>query len=140
MTPEEIDKLSLDDLERMMTDPQTVVPEELQARLRDIAFAARLDAGGTASLDGPGRESAHRRNPWLRGLVPAMALAALAAVLLLPRCTPQPEDTFTDPQLAYAELTRAFALFGEALQTGSADAAAAFSELGQPFAEIQENL
>ena len=69
-----------------------------------------------------------------------MALAALAAVLLLPRRAPQPEDTFTDPQLAYAELTRAFALFGEALQTGSDDAAAALSELGQPFAEIQENL
>ena len=45
MTPEEIERLSLDDLKRMMTDPQTVVPEEMRTRLRDIACAARLDAG-----------------------------------------------------------------------------------------------
>lgn len=140
MTPEEIERLSLDDLKRMMTDPQTVVPEEMRTRLRDIACAARLDAGGMASLDGHRHESVRRKYLWLRGLVPATALAALAAVLLLNRRSPQPKDTFTDPRLAYAELTQAFALFGEALQTGSADAATAFSELGQPFAEIQENL
>lgn len=142
MTPEEIERLSLDDLKRTMTDPQTVVPEELRTRLRDIACAARLDAGGMASLDGHRHrgESARRRYLWLRGLVPATALAALAAVLLLPRRSPQPKDTFTDPKLAYAELTQALALFGEALQTGSADAATAFSELGQSLAEIQENL
>ena len=40
MTPEEIERLSLDDLKRMMTDPQTVVPEEMRTRLRDIACAA----------------------------------------------------------------------------------------------------
>ena len=140
MTPEEIERLSLDDLKRMMTDPQTVVPEEMRTRLRDIACAARLDAGGMASLDGHRQESVRRRYLWLRGLVPAMALAALAAVLLLNRRSPQPKDTFTDPKLAYAELTQAFALFGEALQTGSADAATAFSEFGQSLAEIQENL
>ena len=137
MTPEEIEKLCPDDLKRMMTDPQTVVPEEMRTRLRDIACAARLDAGGMASLDGHRHESVRRKYLWLRGLVP---VTALAAVLLLNRRSPKPKDTFTDPKLAYAELTQAFALFGEALQTGSADAATAFSELGQPFAEIQENL
>ena len=140
MTPEEIERLSLDDLKRMMTDPQSVVPEEMRTRLRDIACAARQDAGGIASLKEHRHESVRRKYLWLRGLVPVTALAALAAVLLLNRRSPQPKDTFTDPKLAYAELTQAFALFGEALQTGSADAATAFSELGQPFAEIQENL
>ena len=141
MTPEEIERLSLEELQRMADDPQTGVPEEFPARLQEMACAACLAEKGTESLaDRPGSAASGRRPVhWLRGAVPAAALAALACFLLLPRLTPQPKDTFTDPQLAYAELTRALSLFEEALQTGSADAAAAFSELGQPFAEIQEN-
>lgn len=46
----------------------------------------------------------------LKWLAPALACAALAAVLVIPR---NPKDTFDNPELAYAELERTFALISQ---------------------------
>ena len=117
MTAKDIERLSLEELERMAEDPQTGVPETLAHRLEDIACAAYIEGDGAARLAErpgvPGRWRLQAR--WLWGAVPAAALATLALILLLQRPR-QPKDTFSDPTLAYIEMTRAFSMFREAMQ------------------------
>ena len=112
MTTEEIERLSLEELQRMAEDPQTAVPEALSDRLREMACAASLTEKGLAS---PEDRPAPRPTRWIWGVVPAAALAALA-VFLMVRKPQQPKDTFTDPTLAYIEMSRAFSMFREAVQ------------------------
>lgn len=52
----------------------------------------------------------------LKWLAPALACAALAAVLLVPRT---PRDTFDSPELAYAELERTFAYISQKIDKGT---------------------
>lgn len=115
MTTEDIERLGLEELRRMAEDPQAAVPEALPDRLQELACAASLAGKGTDALaDKPAPHPAR----WIWGVVPAAALAALA-VLLLVRKPQQPKDTFTDPTLAYIEMSRAFSMFREAVQDAS---------------------
>ena len=91
--------------------------ESLSQRLQDLACAVSLTEKGVEALADRRSPTTRksRRTRWLWGAVPAAAAAVLAIFLLL-RSPHQPKDTFTDPTLAYVELTRAFSLFSEALQ------------------------
>jgi hypothetical protein len=117
MTIEEIERLSIEDLQRMADSPQAVMPGSLSERLQEFACAAVLAERGTEALAERAGDAAARRRParWAWGVVPAAALAALALVLLL-RSPQRPKDTFTDPTLAYIEMARAFSIFNEAMQ------------------------
>ncbi|MBR5076824.1 MAG: hypothetical protein IKX28_07455 [Bacteroidales bacterium] len=112
MTTEDIERLSLEELQRMAEDPQPPVPEALPERLQALASAASLVEKGTESLED---KPAPRSVRWLWGAVPAAALAALTLFLLV-RKPQRPKDTFTDPTLAYIEMSRAFAMFNEAVK------------------------
>ncbi|MBR5723863.1 MAG: hypothetical protein IKX62_00635 [Bacteroidales bacterium] len=117
MTTEDIERLSLEELQRMAEDLQTPVPEALPDRLQAMASAASLaEKGAEALADKPGATALRQRPArWLWGAVPAVALAAVA-VFLFVRKPQRPKDTFTDPTLAYIEMSRAFAMFQEAVQ------------------------
>lgn len=132
MTTEDIERLSLEELRLMAEDPQTPVPEALPDRLQAMASAAVLAEKGLEALADKFDAIALRRRParWFWGAVPAAALAAVA-IFLLVRKPQQPKDTFTDPTLAYIEMSRAFAMFREAVQ-----------EVGQPIEnnQIKEEL
>lgn len=132
MTTEDIERLSLEELQRMAEDPQTPVPEALPDRMQAMACAASLAEIGPDALADKPVATAPRRNPvrWLWGAIPAAALAAVAVFLLVQK-PQQPKDTFTDPTLAYIEMSRAFAMFREAVQ-----------EVGQPIEnnQIKEEL
>ena len=117
MTTEDIERLSLEELQRMAEDPEIAVPEVLSSKLQEMACAASLVSKGTEALaDKPGATApSWRPNRWLWGVIPAVTLAALAALLLLHK-PQQPKDTFADPTLAYIEISRAFSIFSEAMQ------------------------
>lgn len=121
MKPEEIEKLSLDELQRIAEDPQIVVPDGLADRLQDIAGAALLAARGPAALDdlsrpAPIKASRRPARRWLWGAVPAVALAALSLVLYFRR--PAPITLDPEVQATYAQVELAFESFCDAAKAG----------------------
>lgn len=93
-TLEEIEQLSIEELEQKALEAPAPVPEGLEARLRQTLAA---------------RETLQAARPRPARWVPYASLAvaaAAAALVLLPDTGPK--DTFDDPYLAYAEVEKAF--------------------------------
>ncbi|MCR5561732.1 MAG: hypothetical protein K6F58_07980 [Bacteroidales bacterium] len=116
----ELQRLAPEDLERIASDSSVKVPAELKASLEALAGASELlderpaAAGVISGLAEKrlGRQSSGRRSQGLRTTwywaVPAVAAALVAAVLVFRSAPKEPEDTFSDPYLAYAEVQKAF--------------------------------
>ncbi len=106
-TLEDIENLSLEELEQQAARTAPPAPEGLQKRLR-LALAA----------DSTLRDAdARKRSPrW----VPYASLAAVAAAATLVLTLPQRglRDTFDDPYLAYAEVEKAFQTISDKMSTG----------------------
>ena len=70
------------------------------------------------------KEEKHRRVfiPTIKWAVPVAAAIAIALIVIRPK---DPKDTFTDPQLAYAEVEKAFAYISNQIEKGSEIAAKA---------------
>ena len=102
-TLEEIESLSIEELEQKALEAPVSVPDGLESRLRQ-ALAAREIA------------DAARPHP-VRWIAPAaVAAAAAAAILFLPQRGPK--DTFSDPLLAYAEVEKAFQTISDKMTAG----------------------
>ena len=123
----EIERLSPEDLERIASDTSVRVPSDLKASLEALAGAAEL-----AESRRPEPTTARRPLFWA---IPAVAAALVAAVLVFRSVPGEPEDTFNDPYLAYAEVQKAF---GQISQKG--EAAATIAGNAVPVMEKTEDL
>lgn len=103
-TLEEIEKLSLEELEQEATRAAAPVPDGLQERLRQTLAAREL---ADAARPRPTR--------WIPYASLAVAAAA-AAVIALPQRGPK--DTFDDPRLAYAEVEKVFRTIFDKMNEG----------------------
>ena len=102
-TLEEIENLSIEELEQKALEAPVSVPDGLESRLRQ-ALAAREIA------------DAARPRP-VRWIAPAaVAAAAAAAIIFLPQRGPK--DSFDDPLLAYAEVEKAFQTISDKMTAG----------------------
>ncbi|MBQ2102914.1 MAG: hypothetical protein II479_05040 [Bacteroidales bacterium] len=103
-TLEEIERLSLEELEQEATRAAAPVPDGLQERLRQTLAA---------------RELADAARPRPTRWIPyaSLAVAAAAAVVI---ALPQrgPKDTFDDPRLAYAEVEKVFRTISDKMNEG----------------------
>ena len=104
-TLEEIEKLSLEELERNASTQPAPAPEGLQRRIREALAAQELAAQQPAR---PVRWAPYA----------ALAGAAAAATLLLTLPARGPKDTFDDPYLAYAEVEKAFRTISDKMSGG----------------------
>ena len=84
----DIEKMSMADWDRIGADENIPVPEDLQVRLPRRRTAVFWSAAASVAV------------------VAGIGLTALLH-------TPEPEDTFTDPYLAYAAVEQAFSRMGE---------------------------
>ena len=84
----DIEKMSMADWDRIGADENIPVPEDLQVRLP------------------------RRRAAVLWGAAASVAVVAVIGLTALLH-TSEPEDTFTDPYLAYAAVEQAFSRMGE---------------------------
>lgn len=103
-TLEEIENLSIEELEQKATEHAAPVPDGLERRLRQ-ALAAREIA------------DAARPRPvhWIP-YASLAAAAAAAALIILPQRGPK--DTFDDPLLAYAEVEKTFRIISDKMSVG----------------------
>jgi len=109
---EDIENLSVTDLERIASDDSITVPETLK---RDIARTARtlemLEEETAPAAEKP------RKRPLIRIAYPAVA-AAVAAVALYFSFSGNPKDSFDDPMMAYAQVEEVFTYITEKMNTG----------------------
>ena len=96
---EDIEKMSLEELESIGMDERAQVPSDLQTELRAGLLANALQSG-SAQMN-------RRRTPVLYGVYALVPLALALFLVLMPGMS-RPKDTFSDPALAYAELEKAF--------------------------------
>lgn len=131
----EIERLSPEDLERIASDTSVRVPSDLKASLEALAGAAEFAQPEKAPVETePVVCKAGIFRPLLWG-IPAVAAALVAAVLVFRSVPKEPEDTFSDPYLAYAEVQKAF---GQISQKG--EAAATIAGNAVPVMEKTEDL
>lgn len=109
----DIEKMSLEQLEAASMDENISVPDGFVSRLGDgLEVLERLT------------EDESRKDGRVR-MVRVLSAAAAAALLVgvglgLSGRQDEPEDTFTDPYLAYAELEKAFAIMSGEIHKGLA--------------------
>ena len=103
-TLEEIENLSIEELEQQAVREAAPVPDGLQERLRQTLAAREL---ADAARPRPTR--------WIPYASLAVAAAA-AAVIALPQRGPK--DTFDDPRLAYAEVEKVFRTISDKMNDG----------------------
>ena len=120
-TLEEIENLSLEELEQKAAETAAPVPDGLERRLRQ-ALAARELAEATRPR--PAR--------WIPYASLAVAAAAAALVVLPQR---GPKDTFDDPRLAYAEVEKVFRTISDKMNDG-----VALVREAEAAAEIPQNI
>ena len=118
-TLEEIERLSLEELEQEATRAAAPVPDGLQERLRQTLAAREL---ADAARPRPTR--------WIPYASLAVAAAA-AAVIALPQRGPK--DTFDDPLLAYAEVEKAFQTISNKMSVGMDIVRDAEQTAGMPY-------
>lgn len=120
-TLEEIERLSLEELEQEATRAAAPVPDGLQERLRQTLAA---------------REIAEAARPRPTRWIPYASLAvaaAAAAIIALPQRGPK--DTFDDPRLAYAEVEKVFRTISDKMNDG-----VALVREAEASAEIPQNI
>lgn len=113
---EDIERMDLEELEKIASDSSVPVPESLHRRVEDALTAA------CAVKSVPGRKA------WRFALIPAAA-AALTVGLNYQSASRMPADTFTDPQEAYAELERTFGYISSKINAGREMTDAALSQV-----------
>lgn len=147
----EIERLSPEDLERIASDTSVRVPSDLKASLEALAGAAEFaDTGGDKqkspkmTVPPSSERGVQSKKGLFDGLlrarpqiwaIPAVAAALVAAVIVFRSVPKEPEDTFNDPYLAYAEVQKAF---GQISQKG--EAAATIAGNAVPVMEKTEDL
>lgn len=114
----DVENMSLEALEVIAEDGTIEVPEDIRHRILEIAAAGAILEENSAQAT----KNAKR----IMRFIPYTAVAAAAACLLIFLTAPkEPDDTFDDPLLAYAELERTFSYISAKMDHGLEIASAA---------------
>lgn len=126
---EEIEKISLDALEAVSESLEVATPEVLGDKVDAALTAASLKTEGGKS---------RRTAVWT---VPALSavLAGLVVVFALGRPPKEPADTFSDPQMAYAEVERTLEYISSKMDKRRAAIERTEELMARPL-EIMENI
>lgn len=132
----EFDNISPEELERIASDENVKVPESLDTEIR--ASIALLELQEESKVE-KARSATRRR--FLYGLSAAASIALILGVgLRMMSLNTTPQDTFTDPALAYAELKRAFSLMSDKIETGASMAHNANSSIIEQTKQIMTKI
>lgn len=110
---EDIERLSVTDLERIAADDSIKVPETLKRDITRTARALEMLEEETAPA-----QPKHRTVPVMRRLFYPAVAAAVAAVAIMFSFNKTPKDSFDDPMMAYAQIEDVFTFISEKMNTG----------------------
>ncbi len=121
----DIEKMSLEELLEAASDETVQVPEGFADGLEAMRkINALTEDEDSSSIHAASSESAPAKaGPFRRRMVrfiSAVAAIALIAGIGFSLVENEPEDTFDDPRLAYAELEKAFATISDGISRGIA--------------------
>ncbi len=125
----EIEKLGLEELMEVSSDETVTVPEGFMDRIDDAVGTMKMLSGltedDTSDVKVPAAWKADvpvRRKRFRKSALAFIAGAAAAVALLIDFMSMinEPEDTFDDPRLAYAEVEKAFARISDSVSKGIA--------------------
>lgn len=136
---EDIEKLTLEDLERLSDDESVAVPRSLGESIENRILASEIlrhDSQLRAASGNYGAPNLGNSRPpmrlWKR-IVPVFAAAAVIAVVAIGlgihRSSVAPVDTFDSPEEAYAQVERTFAMIGSKVGKGKSIADAALPNM-----------
>ena len=124
---EDIEKLSMLDLERIASDESIKVPTTLK---HDIAVTARaLEVASKEDEEVKETHVSHKRYRKILRMISypaaAVAIVTIGMRISFQDTIPTPKDTFDDPKMAYAQMEQVFGFISEKMNTGMdiADAA-----------------
>ncbi|MBR3659687.1 MAG: hypothetical protein IKN61_07270 [Bacteroidaceae bacterium] len=116
---EDIEKLSMLDLERIASDESIKVPSSLK---HDIAVTARaLEMSSKEDEVNEAGTPHHRYRKILRMIsypAAAVAIVTIGMRLSFQDSIPTPKDTFSDPKMAYVQMEQVFGFISEKMNTG----------------------
>ncbi|MBO7436380.1 MAG: hypothetical protein J6T97_01030 [Bacteroidaceae bacterium] len=117
---EDIEKLSMLDLDRIASDESIKVPSSLK---HDIAVTARaLEMSSKEEDEVKETHTHHHRYRKILKMIsyPAAAVAVVTIGLHLSfqDSIPTPKDTFDDPKMAYVQMEQVFGFISEKMNTG----------------------
>lgn len=113
-TIDEIERISMEELERIASNKDICIPEELDDRISCTLTAAALHAQERPSV---------RTRHTIIGIAVSVAAAACLGIVLFK--ADQPKDTFTDPTQACAQLEQTFQYIQAKMEKGLEIAAGA---------------
>ena len=124
---EDIEKLSMLDLDRIASDESIKIPSSLK---HDIAVTARaLEMSSKEEDEVKEVKTTHRRYRKILRMISypaaAVAIVTIGMRLSFQDSIPTPKDTFDDPKMAYIQMEQVFGFISEKMNTGMdiADAA-----------------
>ncbi len=122
----EIEKMNLEELLEVSSDESVRVPDGFMDRMNDelgavMMVSALTDDEDSSSIPRTTAGASADRDPFRKRFVRFVSAAAAVAALAcigLSLIENEPEDTFDDPYLAYAELEKAFATISGGINKG----------------------
>ncbi len=117
--PEDIERLSALDLDRIAQDESIKVPDSIR---RDIAITARALEMVSEEDDTKEEKASPSRYRKILKMIsyPAAAVAVITIGMRLSfqDSIPTPKDTFDDPRMAYAQMEQVLGFISEKMNTG----------------------
>jgi len=111
----DIENLDLDMLEAIAEDKTIAVPESLQERTEATLLALQTAEEVKSEIQEEASAKKARRIRWS----PLIGVAAAAAIAGFVVFTPTyPKDTYSNPEEAYAEIERTFAMMSQKVNQG----------------------
>ena len=117
---EDIEKLSMLDLDRIASDESIKVPASLK---HDIAVTARaLEMSSKEEDEVRETHTPHHRYRRILKMISypaaAVAVVTIGMKLSFQDSIPTPKDTFDDPKMAYVQMEQVFGFISEKMNTG----------------------
>lgn len=113
-TVEEISKLSVKDLETIADDESIAVPGNVRGKIE-----SRLEPLIACSPENAGDRQTQSAGKYRLPLAVSVCAAASIAVVAVLSATMKPEDTFSDPDLAYVEVEKTLAYISSKFDRGA---------------------
>ena len=120
---EDIEKMSLEELEALSDESSVEIPEGFDERLKGMILAAE-------ALKEDAAEPSRTNRRWFFAPV-AAAIAAIAVGLNLYDTYKTPEDTCSTPEEAYAQVEQAFMMIGGKMDRSRAVTSAAMEKMNR---------